>query len=257
MLNQPPLTKDTRSCDQSFCDHDLRSWALQECPGAQTGKCSRDSVLFSSVFGRLSRSAPLFRAPEVQKALLGALFGALRARRPKSLEAGLSGLALGTPAEGGQTFAITIAIATSIARSCALSARVGHMAGTFQKKFRKMRRERLWKRSQIFFLLEFPSRVRLGTPKPYNSSHLTLAELSRIVSPPIQLGTPLFFRCRSVRAGDTRVFLGNPLPATGVIWALRAQSRKKSENPNASRSGPQKVQNGVEHESKSSIFQIF
>ena len=50
------------------------------------------------------------------------------------------------------------------------------------------------------------------------------------------------------------------LPATGVIWALRAQSRKKvlKMSPWAlSAPGVQKVQNGVENESKSTIFQLF
>ena len=35
-------------------------------------------------------------------------------------------------------------------------------------------------------------KVRLGTPKPYTSSHLNAQERSRILSPSIRLGTPLF-----------------------------------------------------------------
>ena len=46
------------------------------------------------------------------------------------------------------------------------------------------------------------------------------------------------------------------LRATGVIWALRAQSLKKSRKM-SSRGGPQKVEKGVEKESESTVFQLF
>ena len=50
------------------------------------------------------------------------------------------------------------------------------------------------------------------------------------------------------------------LPATGVIWALRFQKlEKESENEFLGPLSPraQKVENGVEKESKSTVFQLF
>ena len=47
-------------------------------------------------------------------------------------------------------------------------------AGTFRKKFRKNSGKTPETLSERF--LEFPSRVRLGCPKPYNSRHLRLPE---------------------------------------------------------------------------------
>ena len=47
-------------------------------------------------------------------------------------------------------------------------------AGTFRKKFRKTSGKTPETLSELF--LEFPSRVRLGCPKPYNSRHLRLPE---------------------------------------------------------------------------------
>ena len=49
--------------------------------------------------------------------------------------------------------------------------------------------------SELF--LEFPLRVRLGSPKPYNSKHLKPPKHFRNSLPPVQLGTPLFFRSGS------------------------------------------------------------
>ena len=45
--------------------------------------------------------------------------------------------------------------------------------------------------------LEFPSRVRLGSPKPYNSGHLKAPEHFQNSLPPVRLGTLLFFRSGS------------------------------------------------------------
>ena len=68
--------------------------------------------------------------------------------------------------------------------------------------------------SELF--LEFPSRVRLGSPKPCNSGHLKPPEHeSRIPSPPVRLGTLLFSEVvleRPLRAGhgipsSTGIFL--------------------------------------------------
>ena len=58
-----------------------------------------------------------------------------------------------------------------------LDSLLGHTpstAGTFRKKFRKNSRKTPETLSERF--LEFPSRVRLGCPKPYNSRHLRLPE---------------------------------------------------------------------------------
>ena len=68
-------------------------------------------------------------------------------------------------------------------------------AGTFRKKFRKNSGKTLETLSERF--LEFPSRVRLGCPKPYNSRHLRLPEHFQNSLPPVRLGTPLFFRSGS------------------------------------------------------------
>ena len=51
--------------------------------------------------------------------------------------------------------------------------------------------------------------------------------------------------------------LGFPGPATGVIWALRAQSWKKSRKTGPRGPGAQKVENGVEKVEKQSILTLF
>ena len=63
-------------------------------------------------------------------------------------------------------------------------------AGTFRKKFRKNSGKTPETLSEHF--LEFPSRVRLGSLKPYNSRHLSLPEHFQNSLPPLRLGTPLF-----------------------------------------------------------------
>ena len=72
----------------------------------------------------------------------------------------------------------------------------------------------------------------------------------------------LFGRLFSVRAPG--LLLGFPvralqklLPATRVIWALRAQSWKKSRKMSSRGPGAQKVENGVEKESKLTVSQLF
>ena len=55
-------------------------------------------------------------------------------------------------------------------------------AGTFRKKFRKNSGKTPETLSERF--LEFPSRVRLGCPKPYNSRHLRLPERFQNSLPP-------------------------------------------------------------------------
>ena len=68
-------------------------------------------------------------------------------------------------------------------------------AGTFQKKFRKNSGKTPETLSERF--LEFPSRVRLGCPKPYNSRHLRLPEHFQNSLPPSTAGDASFFRSGS------------------------------------------------------------
>ena len=75
---------------------------------------------------------------------------------------------------------------------------VGHTpstAGTFRKKFRKNSGKTPETLSERF--LEFPLRVRLGCPKPYNSRHLKAPELFRNSLPPSTAGDASFFRSGS------------------------------------------------------------
>ena len=67
--------------------------------------------------------------------------------------------------------------------------RLGHTpstAGTFRKKFRNNSGRTPETLSERF--LEFPSRVRLGCPKPYNSRHLRLPEHFQNSLPPSTAG---------------------------------------------------------------------
>ena len=68
-------------------------------------------------------------------------------------------------------------------------------AGTFRKKFRKNSGKTPETLSERF--LEFPSRVRLGSPKPYNSRHLRLPERFQNSLPPSTAGNASFFRSGS------------------------------------------------------------
>ena len=65
-------------------------------------------------------------------------------------------------------------------------------AGTFRKKFRKNSGKTPETLSERF--LEFPSRVRLGSSKPYNSRHLRLPEHFQNSLPPSTAGDASFFR---------------------------------------------------------------
>ena len=69
------------------------------------------------------------------------------------------------------------------------------MAGTFRKKFRKHSGKTPETLSERF--LEFPSRVRLGCPKPYNSRHLRHPEHFQNYLPPSTAGGASFFRSGS------------------------------------------------------------
>ena len=68
-------------------------------------------------------------------------------------------------------------------------------AGTFRKKFRKNSGKTPETLSERF--LEFPSKVRLGCPKPYNSRHLRLPERFQNSLPPSTAGGASFFRSGS------------------------------------------------------------
>ena len=65
----------------------------------------------------------------------------------------------------------------------------------FRKKFRKHSGKTEETLSERF--LEFPSRVRLGSPKPYNSKHLRLPEHFQNFLPPSTAGDASFFRSGS------------------------------------------------------------
>ena len=68
-------------------------------------------------------------------------------------------------------------------------------AGTFRKKLRKNSGKTPEMLSERF--LEFPSRVRLGSPKPYNSRHLRPSERFQNYLPPSTAGDASFFRSDS------------------------------------------------------------
>ena len=68
-------------------------------------------------------------------------------------------------------------------------------AGTFRKKFRKNSGKTPETLSEHF--LEFPSRVRLGCPKPYNSRRLRPPERFQNSLPPSTAGDASFFRIGS------------------------------------------------------------
>ena len=73
----------------------------------------------------------------------------------------------------------------------------------FQEEIRKHPEKNPEALSERF--LEFPSRVRLGSPKPYNSRHLRLPEhFQNSLSPPVRLGTPLFSEVVPERASQSR-----------------------------------------------------
>ena len=79
-----------------------------------------------------------------------------------------------------------------------VSLRLGHTpstAGTFRKKFRKNSGKTPQMLSERF--LEFPSRVRLGSPKPDNSRHLRLPEHFQNSLLPSTAADASFFRSGS------------------------------------------------------------
>ena len=95
-------------------------------------------------------------------------------------------------------------------------------AGTFQKKFRKNSGKTPETLSERF--LEFPSRVRLGCPKPYNSRHLRLPERFQNSLPPSTAGDASFFR---IGSGEGLSELVMEFPAVlGVFLNLRHPKKK-------------------------------
>ena len=73
---------------------------------------------------------------------------------------------------------------------------LGHTpAGTFRKKFRKNSGKTPETLSERF--LEFPSRVRLASPKRYTSRHLRLPDHFQNSLPPSTAGDASFFRSGS------------------------------------------------------------
>ena len=98
--------------------------------------------------------------------------------------------------------------------------KVGHTpstAGTFRKKYRRNSGKTPETLSEFF--LELPSRVRLGSPKPYNSRHLKAPEQeSRILSPPVRLGGRFFFsKSKWFRRGLLRAGHGIPSSTGGIF----------------------------------------
>ena len=83
-------------------------------------------------------------------------------------------------------------------KPCPLCGVVGHnpsTAGTFRKRFPKNSGKTPETLSERF--LEIPSRVRLGSPKPYNSRHLRLPEHFESYLPLSTAGGECFFRIGS------------------------------------------------------------
>ena len=97
-----------------------------------------------------------------------------------------------------------------------LLGRIPSTAGTFRKKFRKNSGKTPETLSERF--LEFPSGVRLGSPKPYNSRHLRLPEHFQNSLPPVRLGTPLFSEVVPERASQS--WSWNSQQYWGYSWPM-------------------------------------
>ena len=94
---------------------------------------------------------------------------------------------------------------------------VGHTpstAGTFRKKFRKNSGKTPETLSERF--LEFPSRVRLGSPKPYNSRDLRLPEHFQNCLP--QYGWGRLFFSESVPERASQSWSWNSQQYWGYFW---------------------------------------
>ena len=108
-------------------------------------------------------------------------------------------------------------------------ANLGHTpsaAGTFWKKFRKSSGKTPETLSERF--LKFPSRVRLGCPKPYNSRHLRLPEHFQNYLPPSTAGGASFFRIGSGEGLPEPVM---EFPAVlGVVLTIQQPSQKQTHS---------------------------
>ena len=106
-------------------------------------------------------------------------------------------------------------------------------AGTFRKQFRRNSGKTLETLSERF--LEFPSRVRLGSPKHYNSRHLEAPEHFQNCLPP-QYGWGRFFFKKWFRRGPLRAGHGIPSSTggisesvfTGTVITIRSPVRLRS-----------------------------
>ena len=101
--------------------------------------------------------------------------------------------------------------------------RMGHTpstAGTFRKKFRKSSGKTPETLSERF--LEFPSRVRLGCPKPYNSRHLRRPERFQNSLPPSTAGDVSFFR---IGSGEGLSELVTEFPAVLGVFLIETHPR--------------------------------
>ena len=86
--------------------------------------------------------------------------------------------------------------------------------GDFPEEIPENSRKTPEKLSERF--LEFPSRVRLGCPKPYNSRDLRLPEQFQNSLPPVRLGTPLFSEVVPERASQS--WSWNSWQYWGYFW---------------------------------------
>ena len=93
--------------------------------------------------------------------------------------------------------------------------------GTFRKKFRKNSGKTPETLSERF--LEFPSRVRLGCPKPYNSRHLRLPEHFPNCPPPGTAGDASFFRSGSGEG------LSEPVMEFPAVLGVSLNEKKNKE----------------------------
>ena len=103
----------------------------------------------------------------------------------------------------------------------------------FRKKFRKISGKTPETLSERF--LEFPSRVQLGSPKPYNSRHLKAPERFQNSLPPSTAGDASFFRSGSGEGLSESVM---KFPAVlgvflNVFFCLASQKVKIGEGPPA------------------------
>ena len=126
--------------------------------------------------------------------------------------------------------------ATTFRQLHAISAKLGpyrmpSTAGTFRKKFWKNSGKTPETLSELF--LEFPSRVRLGPPKPYNSMHLKPPEHFQNCLPLNTAGDASFFRS-GAREGLSELLMEAPA-VLRIFWQCKIRTKKKPINTNQGR----------------------